>query len=166
MSFLPVTEVDVGFPLPPIEERLQNFNNCASRCGVSKEDETLFAVTAASDLIMHDRFWRYQSILKPEDLHAEVTSLPTVNLEAHFARTREVWGWNALQRLPKEKALAISKGSVFVYRTNAPPKDIIGPLKELERGGVGERKIEGFGRVVICHPFHYREEEQRRWMKP
>jgi len=50
-------------------------------------------------------------------------------------------------------------GSVYVFKVNSE-KDM--PYEELERielEGLGERTNEGFGEVLICHPFH-KEVEQ------
>lgn len=58
-----------------------------------------------------------------------------------------VGGFNRKWRLELPQALACAAGSVLVLRTKAPiPFD---DLLDLEHAGLGERVVEGFGRVVF-----------------
>lgn len=68
-----------------------------------------------------------------------------------------VAGWNTALDLPKADTLALSRGSVLLFRipldTDRDP--VIDRLSEIEREGVGQRQAEGFGRITVCDPFHY-----------
>lgn len=66
---------------------------------------------------------------------------------------RRVTGWSGLWGLPREDALAIGMGSVFVVRFEQEPD--FGALLRLQEEGIGERKAEGFGRVTVADPFHW-----------
>ncbi|MCB9139703.1 MAG: hypothetical protein H6642_15280 [Caldilineaceae bacterium] len=63
-----------------------------------------------------------------------------------FADLRVVGGFNRKWNLPLSQGLAIAAGSVFVY----PYSDALaGKLAELETTGIGERIVEGFGRIAV-----------------
>jgi len=68
-----------------------------------------------------------------------------------------VSGWNAAQNLPKADTWALARGSVLLFRllSEADPKPVMERLAEIEREGLGERRAEGFGRVIVCDRFHY-----------
>lgn len=58
-----------------------------------------------------------------------------------------VGGFNRKWRLEIPQALACAAGSVLVLRTTAPiPRD---DLLDIENVGLGERRVDGFGRVVF-----------------
>ena len=69
-----------------------------------------------------------------------------------------VSGWNAAWGLPKETELVTQMGSVFVFHT--PDIDAWLPkLRTLENTGIGNRREEGFGQILICDPFHLHTRE-------
>lgn len=69
-------------------------------------------------------------------------------------------GWSVAWGLPKMTHLAAKMGSVYVYRWDGPPEDLLPALQALEEQGVGERRDEGFGECLVCHPFHLEVEEK------
>jgi len=56
--------------------------------------------------------------------------------------------------LPKVTELAVQAGAVFLYQMEKAA-DWTTRLERLEEQGVGSRRAEGFGRVLVCDPFHY-----------
>lgn len=87
---------------------------------------------------------------------------PTLNIRGRslypifwITRPTLVGGWSTAWGLPKPVALAASPGSsyVFLWQEEWGPLDIR-ELERIEEEGVGERTDEGFGEVMICHPFH------------
>jgi CRISPR-associated protein Csx10 len=62
-------------------------------------------------------------------------------------------GWNVAWGLPKDVDVVVPMGSVFVFWTRHPER-WDEALLELERWGVGERTVEGFGQVWVCDAFH------------
>jgi CRISPR-associated protein Csx10 len=69
---------------------------------------------------------------------------------------RRVMGWNDLWRLPKPDDLAITMGSVFLFGVTAPLNDdLLDILLNIQNNGLGARRREGFGRVVVASPFHW-----------
>ena len=77
-------------------------------------------------------------------------------LEPVFFATQPafVGGWSTAWGLPKPTALGAGMGSVYVFRVESPPNDLVPELERLEAQGVGERTDEGLGEVLVCHPFH------------
>lgn len=69
-------------------------------------------------------------------------------------------GWSTAWGLPKPAQLAARTGSVYVYQWNGPQDSLLAALEALEREGIGERRDEGFGECLICHPFHLEVEER------
>jgi CRISPR-associated protein Csx10 len=63
-------------------------------------------------------------------------------------------GWSTGWGLPKPTAPAAAMGSVYVFRSEQPPETLVPHLENLEVLGVGERTDEGFGEILVCHPFH------------
>ena len=125
--------------------------------GVEPEGE-YFTLTLESPLILRDDCLRP---LRPDDLDAG-----TLGLGAEVERRRvmlndvTLQGWNAAWHLPKRDTRAFGMGSVFLFRVPAEQRETVqARLQEIEQEGLGERRNEGFGRVRVCDPFHYRFEE-------
>jgi CRISPR-associated protein Csx10 len=72
-----------------------------------------------------------------------------------ITRPTLVGGWSTAWGLPKPVDLAASAGSVYGFRWDPEwgPLDFEA-LERLEETGVGERTDEGFGELMVCHPFH------------
>jgi CRISPR-associated protein Csx10 len=68
-------------------------------------------------------------------------------------------GWSTAWGLPKAVQLAAHAGSTYVFRVERETEELYEALEELENVGVGDRRDEGYGDVLVCHPFH-REVEQ------
>jgi CRISPR-associated protein Csx10 len=69
---------------------------------------------------------------------------------------QRVMGWNSLYRLPKADELAVVKGSVFLFGfKSAIDDDLVEKLFELQQSGVGLRRREGYGQLLIANPFHW-----------
>ncbi|RAL20662.1 hypothetical protein DL240_15200 [Lujinxingia litoralis] len=73
-----------------------------------------------------------------------------VVIERRYWSFETVGSFNRKWRLEVPQALAASAGSVFVLRAKgAVPVTV---LRRIEREGLGERRVEGFGRVMfLCH---------------
>ena len=115
-----------------------------------------FVVTLNSDTILVDRFLRFSSMLNEIILKDYFHTELNFKLVKSFCTTKIVQGWSNIHKLPKENDLAILKGGVFLFKTEieTDPQILIEYLQEIESQGIGERKTEGFGEVIICNPFH------------
>lgn len=142
------------FALPSLEDRFDQLQQVWRQTQSSSATPNVFTLTLNADAIVLDELWRYRSRLDEETLAREAPGAPPVELRRCFTRTRIVSGWNSAHRLPKEDELAIVKGAAFLYTTTADREILLVWLRQIEEQGIGERRSEGFGQVIACHPFH------------
>ena len=151
-----------------LEQRICNFNtklenvwDSYSRLpnvDIDAFDGTYFSIALQSDAILQEN-WQSSMVLAAQMLQEAVGCETEVRLIRSFASYDYVSGWNASWGLPKQTELVTRIGSVFVFQTT----DIdswLPALETLERNGIGSRREEGFGQVLICDPFHLRTREQ------
>lgn len=73
------------------------------------------------------------------------------------AELATVRGWNAAHGLPRGDDLALVPGSVVAYRVRgeaAAIEDLLARLHAASKTGIGLRRNEGFGRVIVNDPVH------------
>jgi hypothetical protein len=78
----------------------------------------------------------------------------TVYADAELVLVR---GWNAAHGLPRTDDVALRPGSIVAYQvrgTQAAMTDVLRRLEADIQGGVGLRRNEGFGRVVVNDVLH------------
>lgn len=144
--------------LHPVEERLDAFQPRGTEGKLLDPDHLYFALTLRAPLLIYDPQGRPAIQLDPEVLKPYVSSLPE-NLEflpevSEIERENQT-GWSAVWGLPKPVTLAISYGSVLVFRAPARERRaVVNLLQEVEEKGLGERLAEGWGEVTACDPFH------------
>ena len=152
----------------PLEQRISHFNAALKRIWqtysclphVNREafDGTYFSIALQSDAILQEN-WQSSMILTAEMFQEMTGCRAEVTLIRSFASYDYVSGWNAAWGLPKETDLITRIGSVFVF--HVPDIDTwIPALKTLEEVGVGNRRKEGFGQILICDRFHLRTREK------
>ena len=126
------------------------------------EEFYIFSLSCLTDLILLDDFLRpCRAITASQvarwldfDCSKDKQSVRRLNLRTG---TRLIAGWNAAHRLPKENDAAIEKGSVFLFaiqKNDLEETALLEKLANLENGGVGWRRSEGFGQILVCDPFH------------
>lgn len=138
---------DDEYEFSELKTRVDDFN---TKLGL-KDGKTYFSITLQSDAVLTDNFMRHKATIEPEDIGIEdsITALC-------ISDNRIVSGWNSLLKLPKDDDIAIIKGSVFVYNIDHLDESIIKTLCKFENEGIGKRRSEGFGRLTVCDPFHFR----------
>jgi CRISPR-associated protein Csx10 len=101
-------------------------------------DPTEVSVTLLSDAIVRN----------PETgaFTASLAPLFDGNLLRKFARTHIVGGFNQAWGLPLPQARAIQAGSVFVFERTP---SLMEQLQKAQADGVGERCVDGFGRISV-----------------
>ena len=114
---------------------------------------TIFTVNLLSDAILLDQGWLPTNELNG-DMLKELTGVDATLIRS-FTTTTTVGGWNVSWQRPKPTAVATNMGSLFVFQAEGElsPADY-DALATLERGGIGERRAEGYGQVRICDEFH------------
>lgn len=108
-------------------------------------------LTLLSNTILRTREGAYSDVLLPEFLPATLREAITPEPVRAFKRVADLGGFNRRWGLPLDQAIAVLAGSVFVY-------DVVRPiaaaaLQELQEEGIGERRLDGFGRVGVN--WHY-----------
>jgi len=75
------------------------------------------------------------------------------------AQHERLRGWNVAHGLPRQDEWMVSRGSVYAYLYAGDPSGwaaLQDQLRQLQASGLGARRNEGFGQVVLCDEFHLR----------
>lgn len=145
------------------KERLKAFNkkvgSQADRFHITMPEAWYFAVTLHSPAIIRDDQLCYEGTMTGKTL-ARLAHVPADTFDGftqvyQAASTRPITGWNELWGTPKANDYAIDTGSVFLFSgPREPGKPLYESLQKLEEQGIGQRRTEGFGRILISDPFH------------
>lgn len=133
-----------------------------------------FSLSLPTGALLFDEVLRYSldpsgmvSWLPP--LHPSIATQPIQHLpETPFeggnlkcltavAAHERLRGWNAAHGLPRQDEWIVSRGSVYAYLFEGDESSraaLMRRLDELETSGLGGRRGEGFGRVVVGDEFH------------
>lgn len=88
----------------------------------------------------------------------ELSSGGTMRWIAAVTKHERLRGWNTAHGLPRQDEWGVARGSVYVYcfqGTAEQQEGLIQHLNTLSKDGIGLRRNEGFGTVVISDDFHY-----------
>jgi len=106
-------------------------------------------ITFTSDVLLRSQYG--QSSLDPCAAIAEALGIDSGDLallgKYTWAETRIIGGFNRKWGMPLPQAVAIAAGSVFAYQTSVSIS--ADSLETLEQRGIGERRNEGFGRLIV-----------------
>ncbi|MCS6803539.1 MAG: CRISPR-associated RAMP protein Csx10, partial [Blastocatellia bacterium] len=80
-------------------------------------------------------------------------------LIAQYTQPALISGWQTAWQLPKEVLLASRRGGLYVFAADTGEDEsrresLIALLERLEAAGIGELREDGYGQIIICHPFH------------
>lgn len=114
----------------------------------------LFSITLLSNALVRDQNGHLQT-----DLTSELLGInATICEKKTFKRAEFVGGFNRKWGLPLPQQLSIRAGSVFTFKAN---QDIsLSKIRELHLNGIGERKLDGFGRIAVNL---YNKENELKW---
>lgn len=120
------------------------------------EDCEQIVIAAASDIIYRNSLGIYKSFIDKEYLKDKL-GLEKVTLRESFVETEFFTGFNNKWGYRLPNVSGIKAGSILVY-------DIEGELdsekvKRLMKDGVGERKSEGFGRILVLEELPFKKVE-------
>ncbi|BAZ06395.1 RAMP superfamily CRISPR-associated protein [Calothrix sp. NIES-3974] len=135
----------------------ENWNEVGSPKSRTEHDN--FTITLLSDLILRDEMGQY-AVIPPS---SQQTSTPIqkaletaltriigqdikLQVKESFASSTLIGGFNRKWGLPLPQIPALAAGSVFVFENIEITAE---QIEELESVGLGERKIEGFGRIAV-----------------
>lgn len=112
-------------------------------------------ITLTSEAVLLDRLLRFQTRIDGAYLDAQ-WQIPGAELLFQSGGTRRVMGWNQALGVPKGDETAVTMGSVFVFGLNRPlDEGIAAKFLAMQQQGIGVRRREGFGELVVASPFHY-----------
>ncbi len=130
-----------------------------------------FSIYLYSDAILMDRKLNYRTSIDEEDLAFQLRLKSANGLKVYlkpegdlksFYTDSVVLGFNQHRKMPLPMEKTISKGSVFTVQYNGDNKEIKTKLDELQANGMGLRRNEGFGMVVVNHKIHGQRSDGRR----
>jgi CRISPR-associated protein Csx10 len=104
-------------------------------------------LTLLSDAIVRASDGSYAGELESSVLPLSLRAALRARPDGMYKRVMPVGGFNRKWGLPLRQVPAVEAGSVFVFDVVAPaPADL---LLDLEAAGIGERRMDGFGRVAV-----------------
>ena len=125
-----------------------------------REDRELLRLTLLSDLILRDRCGQYiamppmqvvtdQGKREVDPLTQQLEELLGVELkpQSSFISSLVVGGFNLKWGLPLPQVPALAAGSVLVFKYEGELN--IERIRTLENQGIGERRVDGFGRIAV-----------------
>ena len=118
-----------------------------------------FTITLHSDAIVADRYLHYHTTLTGSLLAMELGIPPkAIKRLKVFSLPIKIDGFSGIHGLPLESEVAIAKASAFLFEIEQIEllDDIKIGLQRLEEEGVGFRRNEGFGRLIVCDNYHVR----------
>ncbi|KPA19005.1 CRISPR-associated RAMP protein, family [Candidatus Magnetomorum sp. HK-1] len=115
-----------------------------------------FTVNLNSHTILADRFLRPTA-----ELELSFENIPSNEIQTviKVARSQTIRGWNSAWGMPKSDDIAVSMGSVYLFKYTGNNLDLLdNELSRLISKGIGLRKEEGFGNISICDDLHIEKE--------
>lgn len=105
-----------------------------------------FTITLLSNALIRDQHGQYQADLPVEVLQKYFGVVQPLAYRSH-KRAELVGGFNRKWGLPLPQTVSLKAGSVFVFKalTDITQKQ----FQDLVDRGIGERRVEGFGRIAV-----------------
>ncbi len=133
---------------------IKDIQECDDWCEVGIEpddrdfenEENLIRITLLSDLILRDEYGNYV-LTPPKQIFEELLEVKLC-LKSSFIGNHIVGGFNKKWGLPLPQIPALSAGSVFVFECDRDDINI-DKIRHLKERGIGERRVDGFGRVAV-----------------
>jgi CRISPR-associated protein Csx10 len=155
---LSLERAEQGDTVGTLRQRINDFTaelRCqAQEADVDASHAAYVPLTLTADAILYDRLLRCQTTITPAYLD-EVWGLADAEPIYQNSGTRRVMGWNSLWRVPKPDDIAIAMGSVFLFAfQESLDEDHLQALLMMQDQGIGARRREGFGRLMVADPFH------------
>jgi len=141
-----------------LKDRVKAFEamlNQKDRHRPKSDATTLTRVTLnlTSPLLLRDAWGNDRLALEDQDFHAINDQLKW-GVEAVASEATWVGGWHGLLGLPHNQRQALAPGSVFALTLRGDRGQALAALETLETFGLGEGFANGFGHLLIAHPFH------------
>jgi len=117
-----------------------------------------FTIMLTTDTIIRDHWGRFPTRFE-EDWLSEALGMEKgyIKLIRGFAKTREIDGFHNYLGLPRWRDRAFIAGSaagIQIVDDQLTNDEIVKRLEQLELEGIGLRRHEGFGQIVVNHPVY------------
>ncbi|MBN2533491.1 MAG: hypothetical protein JXB88_11390 [Spirochaetales bacterium] len=109
-----------------------------------------YSIDLISEAIRIDPFLNYITGFKG----LEEEELTGCRLVFEKTRSFEILGWNSTLGLPRQTETGIEKGSTVMYTSTKPGDELFKTLYTLENNGIGIRRTEGYGQIIVSSNFH------------
>lgn len=152
---------DLSSEIEDLEERVKSFNR-----RLEEVWRDIASIALNKDKVPNEPAGTYFSvdILSPAILR-DYNGLSTLKLQLKRDGKRIepvlfsaypvfIGGWSTAWGLPKATTYGAGTGSTYVFKVNEERKELYQELEEIELEGIGKMRDEGYGDVLICHPFH------------
>jgi len=107
-------------------------------------DRKTLTITLLSDLILQDEVGQY--VADPKLVIQQLPTLAQTKIIRSYTRTTLIGGFNRKWGLPLPQVQALASGSVLVLEHGSVSAE---EIAEWETQGLGDRRVEGFGRIAI-----------------
>jgi CRISPR-associated protein Csx10 len=111
--------------------------------------------------ILYDKWFGARTGIESTDIFGDLAADKNIciNDGGVFSRMILIEGWSGIHRLPRKPDQAIAPGSTFVFTIMSDldeekKKHIEKRLNEVQECGIGERRNEGYGRVLFNPPLN------------
>jgi len=142
-------------------QQVEEFNREAALSFPELRRYVLFSCLLQSRTIVYDRWLMSRLCLAAEDCGAGFEGYVPLTWSS---RQVTISGWHAAAGLPKPDTLGIGAGSCWLFGKETDEKARLGEIARIgpllsaaESRGIGERLEEGFGEVMFCDPFHWKQ---------
>ena len=107
--------------------------------------------------ILKDHLFRPKTTLSPSDIFHNVNGISPEEFELRreFVSLLQIDGWSGIHGLPKVPEIALAPGSTFVFEykgSSGNNEELKQAWEKIQIRGIGERRIEGYGQVLINPP--------------
>lgn len=156
-----------------LRKRVETFNHFLKSClkklsPDAKRTDTYFTINLQSDALLGNERGEQAAVINEDLLKTRLQSLqPGLLLDGlklvKWVTSQSLYsGWSDAWKLPKNVGSTIGRGSVFVFKVKSLTDELSKALEQLQIWGIGQRCEEGYGRLIICDPFHwgFQEKEQ------
>lgn len=155
--------------LTDIQDRLTKLETIVTKSQVpipadaATRTGTWFSLTLAADAVLRSPLTQAPQVGWTDEvvtscLRDTMPSAPTITIVNAFARRCVVSGWQNAWHLPRFTELGTAAGSACLcwlpITDQAERAGVVEALEHIELTGVGSRREEGLGQVIVCHPFH------------
>lgn len=140
-----------------LKNRIEIFNHILN----VQNNGKYFTLDLQSDAIIKNGIGEYSAYISEdmliEELKPFVPSLDGngMKLVRWFTSQGHFSAWSNMWKLNRDIEPTIKMGSVFVYKVDVLTDELIKALEQLQIWGIGNRREEGFGKVIVCDPFHW-----------